>query len=362
MNAYKFRLTLICVLILTGSIFTSKSVTASSAECQVPADFPPAEFGVNWSPQLEGNLNAVALSPDGMMLAASTNTMIYLYDPQTLTELTRLEQKDKFSGGYPLAWSPDGTKLATFVSPTLGIYIWDVAQQKVSKILVLPGDAPEAISYSLAWSPDGTKIAISGIERLQTRVWDVEHEKIIYQDAVDTTVIPDSSYGTSSTIIWSSDGKYLIFPKYGSFIYILETSSWTQVGESLSTGMRNILGLAWSDKGYLAAVGDNYSILVWDTTTWKLSEMPGSDEFQQGFGVSWSPDGTLLAVGRTNVVEIIDVAQSKIVQRLPEHSAPVYDLIWLPDHQMITRSRDGWVYRWNLDTECIEAAVQIVQE
>ncbi|MBC8171818.1 MAG: PD40 domain-containing protein, partial [Anaerolineae bacterium] len=339
--------------------------SAQADNCKIPSDFTGKEIYGNWSPGLTGTLNAIALSPDGTTLAASTNTMIYLYDPETLTELTKLEQPGFASGGYPLAWSPDGTKLATFMFlyPDSGIRIWDMEHEQIFKTLILPGDDPGSISYSLAWSPDGTKIAVAGLDTLETRVWDVEKEKLIYQATLYAMPALKDFYGTSITITWSPDGQYLAFLD-GTVIRIVETT-WTtrtQMAKSFTTDMRYILGLAWSKSDYLAAVGISYSVLIWDTNTRKLFEMPGSDQKVHGYAVSWSPDETLLAVGRGTIVDIIDFAEQKIVQQLPEHNAPVYDMIWLPDNQMLTRTRVGWIFRWNLTTECVEAAVRVIQE
>ncbi len=108
---------------------------------------------------------AIAFSPDGIHIAVSSNIGIWLYDAKAGRELALLDTQSIW--GNPLAFSPDGTKLAATDGP---IKLWDVSTQ--TKIATFEGQAGGAIAFS----PDGTKLA-SGSADKTVKLWEVETGK-----------------------------------------------------------------------------------------------------------------------------------------------------------------------------------------
>ncbi|MEK7328087.1 MAG: hypothetical protein AAB217_22825, partial [Chloroflexota bacterium] len=67
---------------------------------------------------------------------------------------------------YVLAWSPDGTLLATANTADFAVRVWDVTAQQVVATLTGHTDYVNA----LAWSPDGQLLA-SGSSDGTVRLW-----------------------------------------------------------------------------------------------------------------------------------------------------------------------------------------------
>ena len=116
-------------------------------------------------PYYEGG-TAVAFSPDGQILAASSGREVILWDIARRIRLATL------TGTGRVAFSPDGRTLAadqTSISsserPTIGL--WDVA--KHIRVATLPGGGSD-----MAFSPEGHTLAINDVETGATALWSLD--------------------------------------------------------------------------------------------------------------------------------------------------------------------------------------------
>jgi WD40 repeat protein len=124
--------------------------------------------------RLEGhaeNLSAVAWSPDGTKLASgSADGEVRIWDAATGDLRWRLPGHQ--SPVNALAWSPNSARLASASGQPFGtsrdntIRIWDMAAG--AELLVLAGHSRPVMD--VAWSPDGTQLA-SASQDGSARIW-----------------------------------------------------------------------------------------------------------------------------------------------------------------------------------------------
>jgi WD40 repeat protein len=111
-------------------------------------------------------VNAVAWSPDGTQLAtASHDHTVRLWDPTTGTPIRQLTGHT--STVYAVAWSPDGTQLAT-ASRDHTVRLWNPTTGEAIRELTGHTDWVNAV----AWSPDGTQLAV-GTDHSITAIWTI---------------------------------------------------------------------------------------------------------------------------------------------------------------------------------------------
>jgi len=131
----------------------------------------------------------VAWSPDSTRLATGGYNQVVTVWPAHLSE--KADQSASASGQYPnkiwgyqgdsayvygLAWSPDGTRLASCgIKPIVlfasngGVRIWNAANGQ--RVLTYTGHSQSVDLWALAWSPDGKYIASGGTDQI-VQVWD----------------------------------------------------------------------------------------------------------------------------------------------------------------------------------------------
>jgi WD40 repeat protein len=126
----------------------------------------------------------MAVSPDGRLLAVHGDTFVTVWDVQTGMLLYRLKGIEPTKGrfrvwfyyieGTPsVAWSPDGTKLAAawrkiWIGGPSTIHVWDATTgQLLHEFEGHTADVP-----ALAFSPDGTRLASGSMDGMVI-VWDV---------------------------------------------------------------------------------------------------------------------------------------------------------------------------------------------
>jgi len=111
---------------------------------------------------------AVALSPDGKMLAAAADRSVRLWDVARGRELATLEGHKGLVGA--LAFAPDGRTLATAGRDRI-VRFWTVAEGMSSPRRTY--EWPAGAIYALAFSTDGLLAAVAG-DAGTIVVWDVD--------------------------------------------------------------------------------------------------------------------------------------------------------------------------------------------
>jgi len=145
--------------------------------------------------------NSIAMSPDGVTLAAGYWNVVTLWNMITGQRLTALQGFGDDVG--PLAFSPDGKLLAA--GATHGLQIWDVASLARVESIDLDGTLSDA-----QFSPDGRLIAVGAYGIGTVFLIDVSSGKVIDRQRV-------SDMGCGS-VAFSPDGRFLITPSTGGLI------------------------------------------------------------------------------------------------------------------------------------------------
>jgi dipeptidyl aminopeptidase/acylaminoacyl peptidase len=205
------------------------------------------------------------------------------------------------------AWSPDGKRLAYSAScaggcgsagePSHGIRVLDVATG--DDRVVLRGDA----LAPLAWSPDGSRLAYVTYGRLTPNGWvwnkDLSWSLMVVGADGSTPVEVWRGEGRPGTLpeslSWSPDGSRIAYASDGKiFVLALDGSRETQIATGTNVAWspdgRTIAYLAGCDVRLVTPDGGS-DLSLFDLTT----AGPDAASCHGGLGLAWSPDGAELA-------------------------------------------------------------------
>ena len=291
------------------------------------------------SPQLvrileqAGWVSSVAWSPDGSRLASGVEGTVRISDAATGTKLTTLLGHTGWVRS--VAWSPDGTRLASGAAGT--VRVWDATTG--AELVSLSGHT--AWVRAVAWSPDGRRLASAGDER-SVRVWDVP-------SGAQLAVLSGNRSGVKS-LAWSPDGRSLASAGDDRTVRIWDPVTGTEL-VTLSGLIGGVRSVAWSPDGSRLASGAERVVQVWDATTWdELAELSGHTD--QVNSLAWSPEGARLASAADDrTVRVWDAVQGTQLVTLSGHTASVKSVVWSPDGALLASgTADGRVWMWDTAT------------
>lgn len=267
-----------------------------------------------------GNLLlSLALSPDGGLLACGgSDRMVDIWEVATGEKKLSLEHPGGFSSmdGNPdaLAWSPDGSRLATACeNHSKQLWLWDAVSGAKLGEFTLPLEG-----HALAFSPDGRTIAAAlrfgggCIARSDRFLAVVDARTGVILATPDS---PDEDGGRGEDIwaaAFSPDGQLCAAGDETGAVHIYETASWQRV-KRLADPDRDedgeisftISGLEFSPDGSrLLQVATSevnrgegaveQALRVWDTHTWESAAWAG-DFVSEVRSLDLLPNGSLLA-------------------------------------------------------------------
>jgi WD40 repeat protein len=279
------------------------------------------------------------------------------------------------SGVLALAWSPDGTQIASSSDDSI-VQVWQVA---TGQTLSTYGKHFAAV-YAVAWLPDKTSV-VSGSADKTVQVWQAATGQLlsIYEGhssgVLAVAVSPDevhvaSSSADSTVQIWEATTGQLVFT-YRGHSNAVNTVAWSADGTFIASGsdddtvqvweaatgilLQTYTGhaysantVAWSPNGTAIASGsDDNTVQVWEATTGRLLHIYKGHS-NGVYAVAWSPDGTRIASGSDdNTVQIWDVSTGRILHIYKGHTNEVYAVAWSPEGTRIASgSWDKTVQVW----------------
>lgn len=248
----------------------------------------------------EGGVFALAFSPDGTLLATggSGDPLVELWNVATGERMAAL--KGHTMGVNAVAFHPQGTLLVTAGGDKTAM-VWDV----VGRVRVGVLKNPDMVT-SVAFSPDGTLLAAACGEK-GVPVWDMSGRTL-----KDTF---DGHAGGATSVAFSHDGTLLASGGSSPSALLWDLPEGARPLSLLTTA--SVYGVAFNPGGtLLATVGGELPVRLWDVAARReAAVLPGHTDSVSA--VAFSPDGTLLATsGADRTVRLWDVAGRSLVDVL----------------------------------------------
>lgn len=297
-------------------------------------------FKVLWHETLTDYVTAIAWSPDGAWLAASSAAgEVVRYEAKT-GEATVLQEAQGASVDA-LAISADGAFLAAGGQAGT-VWIWQLDSDILTLVTTL--EHPRAWIDRLQWNPRYPELAFSLGRYAQ--VWDATTQSVI------TTLNFESS--SVLDLAWHSQGDRLSLSGNQSI------KTWQRQDWDDDPTVRDIGGasgaIAWSPDGtYLASGNNDCSVLVWEEGNpypWQMQGFPGKVRQLAWFMPKTASDAPLLASISGEGVVVWTKDRDPSVgwnpQVLDMHQGMVRAIAFQPNTLLLaSAAEDGWLCLWH---------------
>jgi WD40 repeat protein/serine/threonine protein kinase len=316
---------------------------ASSGEVDMSVRLWDPESGQEVLALHEGQVWCVAFSPDGQRLAVSAGSesepVVCVWNGTPVEDVpqkplrTFVEQTQHITS---LAFGRDG--LLASVGLDNAVRVRDATTGELLQTL---RDSPKRLQ-ALTFSSDGAHVTAVGDNGIVI-LWDARTGRKVWSRS-------NASPYNLAGVAYSPDGRQLALADYGGYIRILDGETGrerdTFNGQSVSNAV------AYSPDGNHVAAGSEKSVCIRDTRTKKLQVLPGHQAAVTS--VAYRFDGKYLAsVGADGFMIVWDAATAKEVWRVRAHRDWINAVQFSPDGQILaSASRDGTVKLWDATPRC----------
>jgi WD40 repeat protein len=296
------------------------------------------DFEQNWRGMLSDYVTAIAWSPQGKILAASSAAgEVVLYHGEEMAEVISLQIQSGKSVDS-LVFSFDGQFIAAG-GQNGQVKIWRLDSQKPELVSIL-GNERDWVDR-MAWSPTKNQLAFSLGQMVQ--VWNAGLGNI------ETTLNFDNS--SVLDITWHPNGESLAVAGYqGAKIWMVD--NWQDDPCLLPVDSAS-LAIAWSPDGKYLASGNmerTITVLEWNhPNPWVMRGFPGKIRCLAWSDTPAKSGAPLLAASSVEGIVIWEKEGSKWHDRiLSRHEDIVQSIQFQPkSHLLASAAEDGCVCLWN---------------
>lgn len=312
-----------------------------------------------------GAITSVAISSDGTLVWGESSTSFALGEARTALEarngavqvwgthdgiqLHKLQATAADGDVEAVALSPDGTLLAAGGSWNLprqdgAVRLWQMADGGLLRVF----EGTQGIAKGVAFAPNGTLLAVA--ERWTTvqgqldgavRIWPVDH----------TTPLQtlEGFDAAAESLAFAPDGQWLAAGLSNGEIRLWQVAGWAP-GLTLAQHDGSVNGLAFApDSTLLASGAADGRIYLWRVADGAVMQTMDAASSPVN-SVAFSPDGALLAAGcEDGLVRVWATADGQLLQELRGHRGPVNSVVFSADGMLlVSGSADKSVWIWGV--------------
>jgi WD40 repeat protein len=283
-------------------------------------------------------ITALAVSPDGELVAAGGDRGTFLWEWAAGNEPVRLADRGRIQS---LAFSPDGKLLAFGADGGSDVQLWSVPERRLVRNLT---SARRGVVKAVAFSPDGKRLASTDYQSNSVRLWDVESGENLW--TIETA--PD--YANSLT--FSPDGRRIAAGLSDAVVRVWDAETGDQVAAQPHAHRGGVSAVAFTPRDLVVTASDDGTVRVWNATTGRQEQMMKHDKWVRAMAVS--PHGDLAASSSLDdTVRIWETITGKEVHRLAGHGqvGGRRALAFTPDgRQLVSWGDDLRLRLWDVAT------------
>jgi len=304
-------------------------------------------------PARTGEVNSVAYSPDGKLLAAgAADGAVELWSTSDDSLIARVPAHE---GICRAVFSPNDRRLATVGGKDGTIKLWDLRSRPPA--LLRQFKTFRRPYPRILFTPDG-KTLIAGAEDNTVRLWNLDAGPLSASSGAWRTV-PIRAAGPMEL---SADGSTLAVcaagPDVGRVtLWDIRSGRVRRLPTALPAADGLIESLAFSPDGRTIATGARGTLILWEARTGRiLRSLKGHEGVI--LCMTFAPDGKLLASsGLDATIRLWDPETGRPAASLQGHTGRIASIKFSPDGKSLASgSRDRTTRLWSIDTGATRAA------